>query len=577
MTKYRIFTSISAIVCFIFIVLGYNINKFYYILSAAAVILAILSHKKYKKEKFKHVIEEEIQNWDKKKKRKYKFNVYSSLEELLPNDKDTFRIDNQTWNDLNMDEIFKKLDTTYTIPGQQFLYKILRNISISKEELNKRSDSIKAILTNNKLKSDIINCLFSTGMQGGENTANFLFETISFNDKFVKFMKIVRFAAPVSLLICFLDIKLGLLLLVFSIFFNIRNYYKTKEFVGGYIDSMKYMSRIMSNSNILLNSDIDLLDIDKKRLSTAFKKTLPIRKKFDQLIFGNNDVGIVTDLNFIYDYLNILFLIEPILFFDSVKYIDKYREDMKYIYETIGKIDALLSIAAFRNNNSEYCEPIFSDSKSLNIKDAYYILLDKPVKNSITLDTNRGVLITGSNMSGKSTFLRTISSNIVLAQTIATVLSSYYQADILKPFTSIDISDNVEEGDSYYLAEVKAIKRIIDTNDDEIKVISFIDEIFSGTNRIERTSAAIEILDYLKKKKITAFVATHDLEITKEISGYDKYYFKEQVLEDDIIFDYTIHEGISNTSNAIEILKLVGYPNEIYQAAKEKADKMREN
>lgn len=577
MIKYKISKSISVLACFIFIVLGYNLNKLYYILSAAAVILAVLSHKKHKREKFKHLIEEEILNWGKKKKRKYKFNVYSSLEELLPKEKDTFRIDNQTWNDLNMYEIFKKLDTTYTIPGQQFLYKILRNISINKEELNNRNNSINTILSNNKLKSDIINCLFSTGIQGGENTASFLFETISFNEKFVKFMKIIRFAAPASLLVCFLNIQLGILLLVFSIFFNIRNYYKTKEFVGTYVDSMKYMSRIMSCSNILLNSDIDSLDIDKERLSTAFKNTLPIRRKFDQLIFANNDVGIVTDLNFMYDYLNILFLIEPIIFFDSVQYINKYREDMKFIYEAIGKIDALLSIAAFRNNNPEYCEPIFSDSKSLNIKDAYYILLDKPVKNSITLDSDRGVLITGSNMSGKSTFLRTISSSIVLAQTIATVPSSYYKADILKPFTSIDISDNVEEGDSYYLAEVKAIKRILDCEDNEIRIISFIDEIFSGTNRIERTAAAIEILDYLKKKNITAFVATHDLEITKEISGYDKYYFKEKVLEDDIIFDYTIHEGISNTSNAIEILKLVGYPNEIYEGAKEKADAMRES
>jgi DNA mismatch repair ATPase MutS len=254
-----------------------------------------------------------------------------------------------------------------------------------------------------------------------------------------------------------------------------------------------------------------------------------------------------------------------------MKYVEKYLDDMKIIYETIGKVDMLLSIAAIRTNLPLYTIPIFEEGSPLEIKDAVYIILDNPVANSIRVDKGNGVMITGSNMSGKSTFLRTIATNIVLAQTICTATASYYKAKVLIPFTSISISDNIESGESYYLAEVRSIKRIIDYAKENNTVVAFIDEIFSGTNRIERTAASIEILDYLKRNEITAFVATHDLEISREISGYDKYYFKEEVSENDINFDYHLYEGISNTSNAIEILKLVGYPEEIYSAAKKKA------
>lgn len=563
-------------ICVVFMILGYNLNYLYYFLGAISGVFAILIYNNYKKTKYKLYIEKEIVNWYKKKKRKYSFEVYSSLEEILPEEKGTFRIDDQTWSDLNLDNIFKKIDTTYTIAGQQVLYKILRNISINRNKLSDRNKAINEILKNDPLRKNIIKSLVPIGIKDADKATDFLFQTISFNGKFLKFLKFLRLLAPLSLLLCFINIKLGVILFIGCLVFNVGNYYKTKDFVGSYVDAMRYMSSVMSASNSLLKSDIALIDIDKERLSTAIKKTLPIRKKFDKLIFGNNKVGLASELSIIYDYLNILFLIEPILFFDSIQYVDKYREDMKFIYEVVGEIDALLSIAAYRKNNPNYCEPVFSETNNFNIKDAYYVLVENPINNSIAVEPNHGVLITGSNMSGKSTFLRTISSSIVLAQSIATVPASSYECDILKPFTSISISDNVDIGDSYYLAEVKAIKRILDYSKEDVSIICFIDEIFSGTNRIERTAASIEILDYLKNKNITAFVATHDLEITKEISGYDKYYFKEKVSEDDIIFDYTLNIGISNTSNAIEILKLVGYPDEIYLAAKEKADRMRE-
>lgn len=564
-------TPILIIAASVFVMMGYIINSVFYgvgFLLALITVFWILRQQKIRYELF---IQNERNNWNIKKKRKYEFDIFASLDELNEPKNNRFRLDKQTWNDLNMEDIFKSIDRTFTIPGQQFLYKTLKNICTNKEELLKREKAITALHENTFFREKIIEILANTGIEDGNFTTRLLFQTISFDEKYVLFLKVSRFTVPISLLLFLIDLPLGIIAFIVSMILNTKNYYDTKKHIGSYADSMKYMSRVMTQCENLLKIEIELLGIDKVETKLALKKTIPIKKRFDNLVFGNNQRGKVAEFSIFYDYINMVFLIEPILFYDAMKYVEKYLDDLKIIYETIGMTDMLLSVAALRTNLPVYTTPIFEEESALEIKDAVYITLDNPVANSIRVEKGNGVMITGSNMSGKSTFLRTIATNIVLAQTISTVTASFYRAKVMMPFTSISISDSIESGESYYLAEVKSIKRIIDHSQKNDAAIAFIDEIFNGTNRIERTAASIEILDYLKRNGITAFVATHDLEISREISGYDKYYFKEEVSENDINFDYHLHEGISHTSNAIEILKLVGYPEEIYNAAKKKA------
>jgi DNA mismatch repair ATPase MutS len=564
-------TPMFIIAAIIFLMMGYSINSVFYGVGILIVLLTVFWIFKQQKIRYERFIQNERDNWNVKKKRKYEYDVFASLDELDETKDKRFRLDKQTWNDLNMEDIFKNIDRTFTIPGQQYLYRTLRNICTDKDELLTREKAISSLSENSSFREKIVEILANIGTEDGSFTTRLLFQSMSFNEKYVLFLKVSRFALPISLLIFLVDLPLGIIAFIASMILNTKSYYDTKKHIGSYADSMKYMSKVMTQCEKMLKPEIESLDIDIEETSLALNKTTPIKKRFDKLVFGNNQRGKMAEFSIFYDYINMIFLIEPILFYDAMKYVEKYLDDMKIIYETIGKVDMLLSIAAIRTNLPLYTIPIFEEGSPLEIKDAVYIILDNPVANSIRVDKGNGVMITGSNMSGKSTFLRTIATNIVLAQTICTATASYYKAKVLIPFTSISISDNIESGESYYLAEVRSIKRIIDYAKENNTVVAFIDEIFSGTNRIERTAASIEILDYLKRNEITAFVATHDLEISREISGYDKYYFKEEVSENDINFDYHLYEGISNTSNAIEILKLVGYPEEIYSAAKKKA------
>ena len=227
-------------------------------------------------------------------------------------------------------------------------------------------------------------------------------------------------------------------------------------------------------------------------------------------------------------------------------------------------MDALLATASYRASFEATCEPDFTASKQcLEAIDLKHPLLEKPVPNSLVLN-KKGLVITGSNMSGKSTFLRTVGVNAILAQTMYTCIATSYKGDFFKIISSISPDDNLLGGKSYYLSEAEALLRIIKQCNDKIPTLCMIDEIFRGTNPVERVAAATVILKYLAKHNAIALVATHDLELTRTAEArYDCYYFREDINEKGLTFDYLMKKGVSPTRNAVRILKYIGYPEEI--------------
>ena len=176
-------------------------------------------------------------------------------------------------------------------------------------------------------------------------------------------------------------------------------------------------------------------------------------------------------------------------------------------------------------------------------------------------------------MSGKSTFLRTLGLNILFSQTICTCLAKSYKGSFFNIITSISPNDSILSGKSYYYGEAEALLRIIKGCSDQIASFCIVDEIFRGTNPIERVSAAAEILQYLIDHNSLTVVATHDLELTDILVGqYECYYFSEDVGKEGLIFDYLIKKGVSNTRNAIKLLKFLGYPEEIVNKSNERIE-----
>jgi len=174
--------------------------------------------------------------------------------------------------------------------------------------------------------------------------------------------------------------------------------------------------------------------------------------------------------------------------------------------------------------------------------------------------------------------------NVVLAQTIYTVCGVEYRAPFYRLYSSMSLRDDLESGESYYIVEIKAIKRIMEeaarvrAAGDGQKVICFVDEVLRGTNTTERIAASSQILKSFADHDVLCFAATHDLELTELLKNdFDNYHFSEEVSENDILFNYLLQPGKATTKNAIRLLQLMGYEQTIIENANAQAAYFEEN
>jgi len=268
-----------------------------------------------------------------------------------------------------------------------------------------------------------------------------------------------------------------------------------------------------------------------------------------------------------------IFHIDLIKFNKMLRHLRNHMENVDALIETVGYVESAIAIGLFRNSVGCYSIPRF-EGEGLSIKGAYHPMISEPVKNSVS--ASKGVLITGSNASGKSTFLKTVAINAILAQTIHTCCADEYRAPFYEIYSSMALQDDLGSGESYYIVEIKALKRILDAaSEGEQKILCFVDEVLRGTNTVERIAASAQILKSLTEQEgMLCFAATHDIELTELLkSFYDNYHFEEDIIEGDIKFPYTLMTGAAKTRNAIKLLEIMGYDKRVIEQASAQAEK----
>jgi DNA mismatch repair ATPase MutS len=188
------------------------------------------------------------------------------------------------------------------------------------------------------------------------------------------------------------------------------------------------------------------------------------------------------------------------------------------------------------------------------------------VKNSLTMD-GKSVLLTGSNMSGKSTFIRAIGVNVLMAQNLLIAFADHFElSNPLHIHTVMNVHDDLLDSKSLFFSEVLAIKDLLNSSQSGNQLF-LMDEMFKGTNTIERVAAANGVLSYLAEKNMVV-VATHDVELTELLADkYELYHFCEQVNDGRIYFDYSLKKGVITEFNALKILKFNEYPQEVLDKA----------
>ena len=242
---------------------------------------------------------------------------------------------------------------------------------------------------------------------------------------------------------------------------------------------------------------------------------------------------------------------------------DKHGESSVMSLDNIGELEALMSSSCVGIVSSESVFPVFVDGAVFDGVDITHPLLDpsKAVSNSVSLKAQTA-LITGSNMSGKTTLIRTVGICTLLALTGAPVPAKSLKLGRMRIVSSMRIVDSIEGNMSTFKAELVRIARIIESAKEETPLLYLIDEIFRGTNSTDRTEGALTVLCNLAKPHIMGMMTTHDYalcdKVEESLENIVYYHFSETYNDKGISFDYKLHNGVSHESNAKYLMKLVG-------------------
>ena len=482
--------------------------------------------------------------------------------------KNSFVIDEITWNDLDMDRIFMLMNQTVSSAGEDYLYAMLHRPEFSEERLKERERLFCFFEKEEKTRIRCQQILTTLRKPRGLS----LYQSIHVE-------KDCQVGSPIreilSCVLFFASLVAFMVVPAYGVFaflavsgINIITYLKGKEEINRYLGGFRSVMQLIGCADTLEKAGISELSEYTKRLKDC-KKALGSFRKGSFLVVNHDGMETGPEAVML-DYIRMMTHIDLIKFNSMMKAMREHQKEIEEMIEIFGLLDACISIASFRELLPYYCSPKFDSDKKravLDVENLYHPLILEPVANSIK--TTKAVLVTGSNASGKSTFLKMVAINAILAQTIHTCMATECRMSYFRVMTSMALRDDLESKESYYIVEIKSLKRILDSAKEETPLLCIVDEVLRGTNTIERIAASSEILASLCLPHVLSFAATHDIELTYMLEEYyTNYHFEEEVKEDDVKFNYLLKKGRVTTRNAIRLLKMTGYDDSIVEASK---------
>jgi hypothetical protein len=361
---------------------------------------------------------------------------------------------------------------------------------------------------------------------------------------------LVSFAIiPFSILILWVFIGLGITALFFK---------KTQEiyvradkakatFKQYYLLLQEIENRKFSSAK--LQEKQQIIQSEKLQASVIFKQFSKILDAFDQR--NNLLIAFVGNAFFLWDLRNAV---------QVEIWITNYKHTVKKWFEVIAFFDAQNSLANFQYNHPEYTFPkVQKQDAIIKAVGLGHPLLnsEKRIDNNFNIYDQEFFIVTGANMAGKSTFLRTVSLSIVMANVGLPVCAKSYIYSPVKLITSMRTSDSLADDESYFYSELKRLKFIVDTIDKDDYFI-ILDEILKGTNSKDKAIGSKKFIEKLVSSKSTGIIATHDVslcELATDFSEIKNYYFDAEISNDELYFDYLFKKGVCKNMNASFLLK----------------------
>ena len=486
--------------------------------------------------------------------------------------KDESPLDDRTGNDLDLDEVFAALDRTESAIGRQLLYHRLRttstldNLAVFESLMTLVSEDStqreQAQLSLARLQEDSGDVWWLA--QPGALTKRR--EDVVF--------PLLAPVVPVALLLATVWPQ-GLGVAIVGIFVNLIVRYVMAPRFRPLLHPFRQLAPTIATAEAL-RPLVDAAAADAGQSLSADLTRLRRLRRIARWV--SHDPVTSDDLsNAVFETVNLMLLLDVNALYFAVGEIQSNGSALRRTVDAVGTVDAAISIASYRAGTSTWTRPVFqSEAGSATMNGLRHPLLAQTVPNSVVLAPPHGIIVTGSNMSGKSTLLRTVGVNVTLAQTVNTCLAMSYSAPVFAVRSVIGRGDDLMAGKSYYRDEVEAVLALVDASRRAQPHLFLFDELFRGTSTVERIAAAEAVLAELvsgqhagdPQPPHAVIVATHDRELVDLLHGvYRPYHFGDAVGSDGLSFDYQLREGPARSHNAIALLEMYGAPPRVVERA----------
>lgn len=469
------------------------------------------------------------------------------------------QVDGQTWHDLDLYRVFDQLNYTQSSIGAEALYQKMRLIKFQPEASLQELEDFFDHHPDLRLKVQVV--MNQLGKKNHNMARSIVANPGKQDSRIYLSLYIFLACLPVFSLFFLPFFKIqAMMVLVASATFNIifssiRNWSNKMR-----LDRVSYLVRIFASTEKLSHLAIPKQEALKQAVQ-PFKKTKVISGIL-QSPTGSSDMEIILI------YLNFLFLIPQIAQVYIYQQVRIHQKEAQEAINLLGELEVAISLLRHKRDVELVCHPYFKKEGGIKGKGIYHPLLTDPVANDVRFEKN--MVISGDNASGKSTYLKMVAINCILAQGLGFAYGESLELSYGHVMTSMDVSDDIEVGDSYFITESKTILRMIESLEKSGFHYFFIDELFKGTNTIERIGSGLGIVHWLSRHDCLYMISSHDIELVAASGAVnDNYHFDSRYVDGEIVFDYQIKQGAAVTKNAVNTLKSLHFPSEITQTSQE--------
>ncbi len=474
-------------------------------------------------------------------------------------------VDDRTWIDLEFERLFSSVDSTLTPLGSQYLYHKLRIYRDDPGELEKDYAAYQVLRRDIALREQLQLSLWPLRSDSEALTCETLFGELPTNPRSTGLVLLMSVASLLVFAATLLNpalawllgaVVLGNLFIVVFLRHDIHETFLATGRVGRMISAAARVARVGAIAPVS----------QPARLSAIFRETRDLRRSFRWFLADRSN-DLVASFFF---WLNLLFLVDHLAAVLVARNLRRHRDTLAQVFLHLGSLDADIAIASWLQRIPAHCLPAITTEKAIEFANGFHPLLAAPVANSIALH-GQSALVVGTNMAGKTTFIKMVGTNIILGRTLGVCFAATAIIPESNVMALIRAEHSVESGKSHFFAELERILSFVQRAERDGRGVFIIDELFSGTNTPERVAAGKAVLESLGAHA-QVLVTTHDIELQHLLGpSFLTFHFVEDP-ELPAVFDYRLHPGISTTKNAIKLLEKVGFPPAIVREARRLAD-----